>query len=176
MTHRKIPGSIEEAIDIIVSRLGGAENAARLLGASRSTVDSWKNPGRSVHPSVEQVIALDSAYANNAGIGNPTPILAAMLLAVEKRRSAPYTVNLVEEVLKARLLMEEIAATLLAYARNDKLGQPASFSIDETTRIQKAISDAVKLLMSLSHAVDATSKASEQQKTSIRYSAVPLPK
>ena len=72
--------------------------------------------------------------------------------------------------------MEEIAATLLAYARNEKLGQPASFSIDETTRIQKAISDAVKLLMSLSHAIDATSKASEQQKTSIRYSAVPLPK
>jgi hypothetical protein len=176
MTHRKTPGSIEEAIDTIVSRLGGSENTARMLGASRSTVDSWKNPGRTAYPSVEQVITLDSAYANNTGSSHPTPILAAMLLAVEKRRRDPYAVNLVDEVLKGRLLMEEIAATLLAHVRKDNLGQPASFSADDTVRLQKAIGDAVRSLVRLSQAIEATGRASDEQKRWIRYSAAPLPK
>lgn len=176
MTHRKIPGSIEEAIDLIVTRLGGSETTARMLGASRSTVDSWKNPGRTNHPSVEQVITLDAAYANNTGSSHPTPILAAMLLAVEKRRREPYAVNLVDEVLKGRLLMEEIAASLLAHVRNEKLGQPASFSTDEAAKLQKSFSQAIQTLSRLSMAVEDTTKASDDQRRGIRYSLAPLPK
>jgi hypothetical protein len=176
MTHRKSPGSIEEAIDVIVTRLGGAETTARMIGASRSTVDSWKNPGRTAYPSVEQVITLDAAYANNTGVAHPTPIIAAMLLAVEKRRRDPYVVKLVDEVLKGRLLMEELAATLLAHVRNDKLGQSAEFSADEKARLQKAIGEAVQTLVRLSGAIEDTTNGREEQRLSIRYSAAPLPK
>ena len=175
MTHRKSPGSIEEAIDTIVTRLGGADATARMLGASRSTVDSWKNPGRSVHPSVEQVITLDSAYANNTGSSHPTPILAAMLLAVEKRRRDPSTVNLVDEVLKGRLLMEEIAASILAYVRNGKLGQPANLAPDEVLKLNKAINDGVRTLIRLSQSIEETTKAADQRRVRVRYSAAPLP-
>ena len=176
MTHRKTPGSIEEAIDVIVTRLGGSETTARMLGTSRSTVDSWKNPGRTVHPSVEQVITLDAAYANNTGVAHPTPIIAAMLLAVEKRRRDPYAVKLVDEVLKGRLLMEELAATLLAQARNDKLGQPAEFSSNEKIRLQKVIGEAVQSLVRLSGAIEDAANGSQEQKRNVRYSIAPLPR
>lgn len=176
MTHRKTPGSIEEAIDTIVAQLGGSESVARMLGASRSTVDSWKNPGRPVYPSVEQVIALDAAYANNTGNAHPTPILAALLLAVEKRRRDPYSVKLVDEVLKGRLLMEEIAATLLAHARNNNLGQPADFSVEENIRLNKSINEAIKSLIRLSGAIEDATKVNQNQRQDVRYSAAPLPK
>jgi hypothetical protein len=175
MTHRKKSGSIEEAIDVIVSRLGGSENTARMLGASRSTVDSWKNPGRSVYPSVEQVIALDAAYANNTGNSHPTPIIAALLLSVEKQRRHPFSVNLVDEVLNGRLMMEEIASSLLAHVRDGKLGQPARLATDQSEKLNKTINDAVRCLIRLSQAIDEAGRIDEEKNGTVRYSAAPLP-
>lgn len=174
MTHRKKPGTIEEAIDEIVGRLGGSETVARMLGAARSTVDSWKNPGRTAYPSIEQAIALDAAYANNTGNSHPTPILAALLLSVEKQRRSPFNVNLVDEALKGRLMMEEIAALLIARVRDGKLGQPATFSSDEVEKLRNTINDAVRCLIRMSQAIEATTNGSEDKRRGVRYSASPL--
>lgn len=175
MTHKKKSGSIEEAIDVIVSRLGGSEMTARMLGSSRSTVDSWKNPGRAVYPSVEQVITLDAAYANNTGNSHPTPIIAALLLAVEKQRRQPFSVNLVDEVLNGRLMMEEIASSLLFHVRNGKLGQPARLAPEESEKLNKTINEAVRCLIRLSQAIDEAGRGDDERNGTVRYSAAPLP-
>jgi len=175
MTHRKKAGSVEEAIDVVVSRLGGAEATARMLGISRSTVDSWKNPGRAVYPSVEQVVALDAAYANNTGNGHPTPILASLLLAVEKQRRNAFSVNLVDEVLSGRLMMEEIASSILFHVRNGKLGQPARLTPEDSEKLRKKINEAVRCLIRISQAIDEADKREEDRRGTVRYSVAPLP-
>jgi hypothetical protein len=102
-------------------------------------------------------------------------LLAALLLAVEKQRRSPFSINLVDEVLNGRLMMEEIASSLLFHVRNGKLGQLARLAPEETEKLRKVINEAVRCLMRLSQAIDVAGRSDEDRRGTVRYSAAPLP-
>lgn len=170
MTHRKPPGTIEFAIAQVVSELGGADVVSKLLGVGRSTVDSWKNPGRGAKPSLETVIAMEVEYANATDEPSPTPIIAALMASVELQRKHSPPVRLLDEVLRLRTYVDEISSLVLTQARLERLEQPLDLSTDERLQIQRTLTEAMTRIAVLDNSLRTFNESPTSFRTAVSYS------
>lgn len=176
MTHRKPPGTTEFAIAKVVSALGGAEAVSDLLGVGRSTVDSWKNPGRTAKPSLDQVISMEVEYANITDEPSPTPIVAALLANIEGKRLHPPSMQLLDEVLRLRASVDDISSLVLTKSRIQKLGQPIDLSKDELAQIQSTLSEAMKIIAILDNSLRNSQASTPSLRAQVSYSLAPSQK
>lgn len=150
MTHERKPGTIKQSITEVVDALGGSTQAAKILDMGSSTIDAWKNPGRSTLPSIDQVIQIEASFARQTGAVSPTPIIMAMIHAVEKELTPEGTVYILDELLKSRTIIEELTTSLIQRARNENLGKSANLTREENVRLSSACFDAIRMLTRLS--------------------------
>jgi len=73
MTKQRVPGSIEDAIDLAKGGLG-VGTMSLTVGKTESLVRKWSDPDSDTLPSIRQCIQIDVAYAR-AGYGEG-PVLA----------------------------------------------------------------------------------------------------
>ena len=150
MTHTRKTESLKQSLTDVVEALGGSQRVAKLLDVGQSTVDAWKNPARPSFASAEQIIILDAWYAQKAGTVSPTPIIMSMIQAVETNLSADRSMNVLDELIQTRTVIEALTAALIQKARNENLGQPVEFSKSESEQLMAACFDAVRMLTRLS--------------------------
>lgn len=167
MTHERKPGTIKQSISEVVDALGGSNQVAKLLDMGSSTIDAWKNPGRASFPSIDQLVQLESIFAQKTGSISPTPIIMSMIHAVEKNIAPDGAIYILDELLKSRTIIEELTTSLIQRARNENLGKSANLNREETIRLTSACFDAIRMLTRLSIHLSKPTEVKSARKFSI---------
>lgn len=141
MTKARDPSTFEDAILRIVDRIGWTA-AADAVGKGERVVRNWSDPDMDRQPTIDEALALDTAYMA-AGGGEPPPMMAVYLTRLD-RRQAPAADSAAIALATASAAKEAGEAIAAAVAAS----QPGATGRTKTVA-DKEIGDAIGALQAL---------------------------